>query len=281
MTVGGAKYHKMFVSMKQRLESYCARHRYTLLPFMLSKDAHDYRMLIECKWAMMVDALERGCEWIVWMDADMVVVNASSTLEELLGSSEPSDSFDVVLPHQGGVPKGGVSALRDTIAARSWAWAMINTSRTQRCPDGSNYQMTDGYEQSIMQCVSAYERRRAQHAAKVLPISMVPCNAASGQLVDAMGRNVSNTRVGTMHVISGGGPAACSGSFAASSATADCYGGGVFYGSSNLFFAVWGFNSYKLQMLRMVHTCERWSPSGCEACGLDKFLKQLVWWAAR
>jgi hypothetical protein len=278
----------MFESMKQRLESFCARHQYTLLPFVLSRDAHNYRILIECKWAMMVDALQRGCEWIVWMDADMVVVNASSTLEELLGFSElgHSNSFDVVLPHQGGVAKGGVSALRDTKPARRWAWAVINTSRTQRCPDGSNYQMTDGYEQSILQCVSAYERRRAQNssntAVKVRPIPMVPCNAASRQLVDAMGRNVSNTQIGSMHVISGGGPAACSGSFAASRATAVCYGGAVFYGSSNLFFAIWGFNSHKLQMMHMVHTCERWSHSGsCEACGLDKFLKQLVWWAAR
>ena len=63
MTVAGAKYHRMFEAMRPRLEDFCHRNQYTFVPFVLSNTTkYNYHRLIECKWAMMVDALNRGCE---------------------------------------------------------------------------------------------------------------------------------------------------------------------------------------------------------------------------
>jgi hypothetical protein len=111
-------------------EVYAARHGYTLL-----RPRHLLDASLPANWskiAAVQDAL-RACEWVVWMDADTLVMNDSIRLETLLPAHTGSDgNSDGSRGGDGNDDEGAALLItRDVTGFNSGVWAARNCKWTR------------------------------------------------------------------------------------------------------------------------------------------------------
>lgn len=161
VVVSGPQYETLFETTGPTLRSYAKKHGYKVLDIHLGWNAptkgHGYASIVDSMWEGASVGFQRGCGWVVMMDADSVIVNQSAPLTSMFDHKDR----DLVFPidARGGKLRGGFRAMRNSRLSEMWIekvrQAIVSVDANNTCPDGTA-SLAEGLEQNALECARSH-----------------------------------------------------------------------------------------------------------------------------
>jgi hypothetical protein len=156
-TVAGAEYREMAAKHHGEVRAYAESVGFAFEALELAGEPEErwpgnfYEKLIECKWEGMARALRAGCRAIIWLDADIALMNRpnASRISAMFGLDDAR--IHGAMPFADSRAKGVLTVLKNTPHSLKVIDDVLRVSRTKIFPDGQPYgRPTSGYEQTML-----------------------------------------------------------------------------------------------------------------------------------